>query len=706
MAYPSGSLKTILWWLTGQSADRPSGTGIVISRQFNPADEDSVSVARNLNSAFLLALSEPDYSLYTSARNYLNEKLSDPQWGAAARFYSECVYFVEEELESCYRQDADFARAVNRFEALIKGPGNLREIEAAAAAYAVFFPEGADLLKDPDTHVLPLRDKRRVTVTQLNPDPVTDPADQILFTSNILLTVPPDGAAAAGLPDSLKRKLEEIAGEKQQYWYDHPIPIGTEKQSNEILHGLQGLNETVRYEREAGNIKGGGKAACLLSVSATHPGLSDISRRYVEDVVRTGGKLSEIDVYLVTEKDTSELLEKVLLPAAHRYCKYKDHGPLAEVVGVDGKYGRHFSFLKAVSALWQVFVKPSLKGTFKFDLDQVFPQDELVAQTGKSAFGHLMTPLWGARGIDSGGEEVELGMIAGALVNESDMENGLYTPDVKFHKKELSAVQWVFNSSLPQALSTQAEMTARYAGEAGQLTECFQRVHVTGGTCGILTDSLRKYRPFTPSFIGRAEDQAYLMSVLFAGDEPYLRYVHGDGLIMRHDKETFAHDAIKAAALGREVGDIARILLFTSYTNSLPWYPERIKELLDPFTGCFISRIPVTVVCLRLALKTASLFSTESEDDWRDGSRLLQLAASSLFELVRETANDLQHLTPQFWREKEGWDLYYDILDAVEENIARGDIFALELKDRVNTLVETWCIVQGPEGDLQRFCDC
>ena len=92
--------------------------------------------------------------------------------------------------------------------------------------------------------------------------------------------------------------------------------------------------------------------------------------------------------------------------------------------------------------------------------------------------------------------------------------------------------------------------------------ECIQRIHGTGGTNGILVDSLRKHRPFTPSLIGRAEDQSYILSVLMNPGEK-LAYVHKDGLIMRHDKEAFAADAIKAASFGNLIGDYIRTLYFS-----------------------------------------------------------------------------------------------------------------------------------------------
>ena len=258
-------------------------------------------------------------------------------------------------------------------------------------------------------------------------------------------------------------------------------------------------------------------------------------------------------------------------------------------------------FLKAVTALWQVLVDPDVRGTFKIDLDQVFPQAELVAETGASAFEHLETPLWGAVGVDPHGRELDLGMIAGALVNERDISRGLFTPDVAYPAGPLALDRSVFFSALPQALSTRAEMMERYdSPERDGRTRCLQRVHVTGGTNGILADALRRHRPFTPSFVGRAEDQAYLLSVLGPSDapigerpEPRLAYAHAAGLIMRHDKEAFAGEAMAAAEAGKLIGDDVRILQFSALARVIArtaegetidagWQAARaVKAILD-----------------------------------------------------------------------------------------------------------------------------
>ena len=87
-----------------------------------------------------------------------------------------------------------------------------------------------------------------------------------------------------------------------------------------------------------------------------------------------------------------------------------------------------------------------------------------------------------------------------------------------------------------------------------------------------------------------------------------LAYLHEDGLIMRHDKEAFAADAMKAASAGNMIGDFIRTLYFSRYSEILTNDISEIKKTIDPFTGCFVSKIPVTTVLLRFCMKAADLF--------------------------------------------------------------------------------------------------
>jgi hypothetical protein len=287
--------------------------------------------------------------------------------------------------------------------------------------------------------------------------------------------------------------------------------------------------------------------------------------------------------------------------------------------------------------------------------------------------------------------------LAGALVNEKDIARGLLTPDVTRPSGIPAGEAVAFFNRLPMALSTEAEMMTQYTGIAGSpdgQNACLHRIHVTGGTNGILVDALRRHRPFTPTFIGRAEDQAYLLSVLFAGSTP-LRYVHSAGLIMRHDKEAFAGLAIEAAKVGRFVGDLVRTLYFSYYVKTLPWSDDQIKETIDPFTGCFASRIPTTLVTLRLALRVGELLADGDKEARAEALGLMEMAADRLDPLIGRLRESPQTLADDLAEERAGWNLFYDSLDALEKALAEGDQQALALRDAARRVVQDSRIEPG-----------
>jgi hypothetical protein len=397
-------------------------------------------------------------------------------------------------------------------------------------------------------------------------------------------------------------------------------------------------------------------------------------------------ELPNLRIYIFTEDDVRVLLRTILKPIADRHFPEADFTALEEVLGVDGEYGRHYSFLKAIAAFWQVFVDSNAKATFKIDLDQVFPQGELKRETGKTALEHFKTPLWGAIARDTKGRQAELGMLAGALVNKNDISKSLFTPDVLFPPTVSGSKEhFIFFSQLPQAQSTLAEMTTRYDGERpdGHST-ALQRFHVTGGTNGILIESLFRHKPFTPTFVGRAEDQSYIMSVLF-GEQPVLRYVHAPGLIMRHDKEAFAGEAIEAAAAGKVIRDYVRILTFTEYARALPWPLDDIKKELDPFTGAFISHLPYTVVALRFALKICEMDRTESAEE---AEAFARLGAERLNAWMDRFPPGERQLQKQLEREQQAWQLYYDILVRAKEERQMKSALWNRVNGAVQRLVE------------------
>ncbi len=685
--------ETIIKHLIGADESGESLAKIQIPGQFLPDEEENTAISRNLNAAFLIALSGETHPKYSRADNYLRNFEAHPSWEIIVRFYKEGLELIHSEISSrCYDDERFGKDSIGLYSWLINPENLKKKQETIEKISQLFFPEGVSLSENREKNINALREKRKVKISRLNPDPITDPAKEILFTSNILITIPTASKGINDLPlsSSLKRMLDQIVSEEQMYWYDHPIPVGVSPEHNEVLYGLEELDKAVEFEKQLGTMDTNAVVTCLLSVSVTHEGLQGIVKEYLEHELKKEKKIRHLDVYVFTEADTIRLIKEILVPAAQRYTDIKDFSHLYEVIGVDGEYGRHYSFLKAVAVFWQTFIDTGIKGTFKIDLDQVFPQKELIEQSGSSAFEHFKTPLWGAEGIDNEGNSVELGMIAGALVNQKDIGKSLFTPDVPFPEKEIKGDELIFFSTLPQALSTEAEMMTRYTdGLFDGENWCIQRIHVTGGTSGILIDSLRKYQPFTPTFIGRAEDQSYTLSVLFEGNQNKLRYVHKAGLIMQHDKEAFAWEATKMSATGKLIGDYIRILIFSYYVRALPWSFKETKDIIDPFTGCFVSRIPLTVVYLRFALKAASFFNESSDEKIQEGFEFLQSGIRRLHKTIQKLTKEPNPLIEQFRKEKQGWNMYYAVLDRVETEIKKGDAFALELQKKAKSLVET-----------------
>ena len=658
-----------------------------LTQQFDEERTDKAGVVQALNAAFLIVVAGQNHQAASSALGFLTRMAKSPEWRIAAEFYLSGIERTHHEIKTVCRLDQEFADRLKTVSTWLSNKENLtRSHEVTEYLWSVFFPEANSLRTHWSERSEELRKKRTVAITQLNETPITDPAREILFTSNVLLTLPPASQSLKTLPvsEDLKKMLRLAESEPQLYWYDHPIQIGVAPEKNEVLYGLRGLEDAIEFERIRGTASYDAKLTCLLSVSVTHSSLQTIARRYIEEEFAKAGGLHNIEVYVFSEADTRRLVDEILAPAALRYLGDADSHELLTVFGVDGEYGRHYSFLKAIAAFWQIVMEPEIKATFKIDLDQVFPQEELVGQAGASAFEHFTTPLWGAQGVDSEGRPTELGLIAGALVNEGDIGKSLFTPDVDQPNRELFPDEHVFFSMLPQALSTEAEMMTRYSAPSldGKKT-CIQRVHVTGGTNGILISSLRHHRPFTPSFFGRAEDQAYIFSV-YPNPGIKLTYVHKDGLVMRHDKNAFAQEAIESAHIGKLLGDYVRILLFSAYGSVLDDNISRLKDNFDPFTGCFISKIPATVVYSRFALKAASFFAGGQDEQ---GLEFISHGAKRIATALEFVHGEDSTLKRQYVKEQRGWDLYYDTLSALENALTENDHFALDLRQKAKLII-------------------
>lgn len=684
----SAKVEAIVSALISPRETAQSPLPIDLAPRFDEESNVNGDIARSLNAAFLIALAGTMHPESERAHRYLSRMAASGEWDEVAAFYLRSRGHIGREIDAVCEHNPRFAIHLRNLTEWISHEENLNNVgETAEKMWSVFFPEAQGILGHEQERVAALREKRTVTITQLNPAPITNPARQMIFTANVLLTIPSPHTSLheLALSEELTERLSRIIQEPQIHFYDHPIQIGAEEEKNEALYGLRALESAFEFEQHRGNMSRDARAQCVLSVSVTHSGLKDIAKSSLEQVFARSGAFSTMDVYVITEADTQRIIEEILVPAAKHYLEREDAGEYLEVFGVDGAYGRHYSFLKAVAPFWSILIRPEIKATFKIDLDQVFPQKELVDETGASAFEHFKSPLWGARGVDFRGESVELGMIAGALVNAQNIGKSLFTSDVPYPGPPHSADEYIFFSTLPQALSTEAEMTTRYNQDILDGTHaCIQRIHVTGGTTGILVESLRRHRPFTPSFIGRAEDQAYILSTL-PRPGARLSYVHKDGLIMRHDKEVFAQEAIQSAYIAKLISDYVRILFYSAYAETLTRDVKGLKDIIDPFTGCFVSAIPATVVYLRFALKAAALFADQRVDQ---GVEFIKSGARRINEALDFVGSTHSMLALQYEKESLGWDLYYDTLTAIEDALKGEDLFAQGLRKKARSIID------------------
>jgi hypothetical protein len=548
---------------------------INLGLRFDENQTDSSGVAQSLNAAFLVALAGTMHAASERAHRYLDRMTASVEWGEAAAFYLRGIELIDREIDDLCKHSPRFALHLSNLAEWLHHEGNLNKAEETAEkTWSVFFPEAQGILGHKREMAGALREKRTITITQLNPVPITDPSRQMLFTANALFTIPTTHTSLYELSfsDELIERLSRIVKEPQIHFYDHPMQIGAEEEKNEVLYGLRALDSAFAFEQHRGNMPGRGRAQCVLSVSVTHSGLNDIAKSSLEQVFARSGAFSTIDVYVITEADTQRIIAEILAPAAKYYLERNDAGVYLEVFGVGGEYGRHYSFLKAVALFWSILIQPEIRATFKIDLDQVFPQKELATETGASAFEHFKSPLWGARGVDFRGQSVELGMIAGALVNAHDIDKSLFTPDVPYPGAPQSADEYIFFSTLPQALSTEAEMTTRYN-----------------------------------------------------------------------------------------------------------------QDIIDPFTGCFVSIIPATVVYLRFALKTVALFADLRVDQ---GIELIKLGARRITEALDFVEGTDSGLARQYKKERLGWNLYYDTLTAIEGALERGDRFAQGIQNKARSIID------------------
>ena len=268
------------------------------------------------------------------------------------------------------------------------------------ALWRALFPEALYLDDSPDRQIELLRKKRLVDVEKLCSDPIRDPAREMIFTSNLLLSPPASETQRPADPElrRIVEKAEKVASEDQLFWYDHPVPIGVPADNDEAVYGLRGLSETLNFEKIRGNADAGDRMKVLLSVSVTHSGLRELALPWLKRQLSLAGRdaTENLDVFAFTEDDASSAVD-LLSPWLSENTNPE---ALKKTFGVDGEYGRHYSFLKALPALWSVLTatpKPHSRLTWI----RCSPRNSSLPKQGE-ALSSIFALLSGARRFGTG----------------------------------------------------------------------------------------------------------------------------------------------------------------------------------------------------------------------------------------------------------------------------------------------------------------
>ncbi len=154
-------------------------SGVDVAAQFRPGEDGDADVFRNLNAAFGLALAGEE-----QAPSFLKAVVSDTSRGAVASFYLRCLELIQDEV----RNSGD--ALTNSIEKAVAAIMSSSRPDVLEALRKVFFPEGLGICEAREEKIHELRQKRRIQIEKPNPSPITDPARELLFTSNVLLTLP------------------------------------------------------------------------------------------------------------------------------------------------------------------------------------------------------------------------------------------------------------------------------------------------------------------------------------------------------------------------------------------------------------------------------------------------------------------------------------------------------------------------------------
>jgi hypothetical protein len=156
--------------LIGSKSNEEFLTKINVSAQFNPEEKTVPAIARNLNAAFLIALSGKTHPLYEPAQKYLKNLQNNTSWREISIFYQNGLKLIHSEIPNACSTNGKFKKNLDQLHSWVINPSNLsNRTETIEKVRQVFFPEGVELCNNKEKKISALREKRKILITNLNP---------------------------------------------------------------------------------------------------------------------------------------------------------------------------------------------------------------------------------------------------------------------------------------------------------------------------------------------------------------------------------------------------------------------------------------------------------------------------------------------------------------------------------------------------------
>jgi len=462
--------------------------------------------------------------------------------------------------------------------------------------------------------------------------------ENVAIQLNALYTIPEK--IPQGYSENIKKMMKKLNGNfgEKISDYDHPVPLFVDEKRHELIKCLRELDSDIEFEKSKSIFREKFKLCVIVSISVTYKKLEKVTSAWVKEMIKRC-RFKNLRCLVIGEEEINLIKDKLLKRQI-------------SVFSVSGKYAKHFNALKYIQLLLEKGY--NIKAGFKLDTDEGIRSEDLFNATGKTWFQTMCHNLWGANAVDYKGKSIKLGINIGEYINNTDItklgyKKSMRVPDVKIPDSYISK-DIFFHKTVAHGKTT--FIYNRFNG----LNNLISHPVVKGGAYGITNDSLKKFKPFAFSEIGRAEDQGFYISSISKG----LKGIFNPDLRIAHYKEHVSLSE-KRTEVSRFIGDMYRLILFEHIVNVLD-----VKEEIDPMPGIFAGKLARTQAFFSIIYR-AYYYCTRNQVN--EASTLLESGIDELEELKRKI--DSGKIKKDIVRESRQWEEFVEIAEKINKEESR-----------------------------------